>query len=213
MATLSNTMKSFRTAALMGVALATATPSATVLAEPSPTTATATLAPGCYPAAQVRAQLVAEGMQPVVVGNRVTTRADRPANYFTSNARGEGYEITCHGADCRAPDVLENEWVGTGGPCSGDSGGPAFDVDGRIIGVVSRGQAGCTEPVFSDISSRAAWLSAEIAAVTEPEPEPEPKDDGPAESCALSRAPRFGVSPWLFVVGLGLGLLRRSRQR
>ena len=93
MATLSNTMKSFRAAVVMGAALATAMPSATVLAEPSPTNATATLAPGCYPAAQVRAQLVAEGMQPVVVGNRVTTREDRPAHYFTSNARGEGYEI------------------------------------------------------------------------------------------------------------------------
>jgi hypothetical protein len=125
--------------------------------------------------------------------------------------RGEGYEVSCHGVGCRAPDILENEWVGSGGPCSGDSGGPAFDAEGRIIGVVSRGQAGCTEPVFSDVSSRAAWLSAEIAAVTEPEPEPEPKPkgDGPDETCALSRTPSFGFSSWLFVAGLGLGLLRR----
>ena len=137
---------------------------------------------------------------------------DRPSSV---RKRGEGYEITCHGAGCRARDILENEWVGSGGPCSGDSGGPAFDADGRIIGVVSRGQSGCTEPVFSDVSSRAAWLSAEIAAVTEPEPEPEPepKDDGPAKSCTLSRAPRFGISSWLFLTGLGLGLLRRYRQR
>lgn len=129
--------------------------------------------------------------------------------------RGEGYEVNCQGAGCRAPDIFENEWVGTGGPCSGDSGGPAFDAEGRIIGVVSRGQSGCTQPVFSDVSSRAAWLSAEIAAVTEPEPtpEPEPKDDGPADSCALSHAPRFGISSWAFVVGLGLGLWRRRRSR
>jgi Trypsin len=137
---------------------------------------------------------------------------DRPSGV---RKRGEGYEVACHGAGCRAPDILENEWVGSGGPCSGDSGGPAFDADGRIIGVVSRGQAGCTEPVFSDVSSRADWLNAEIQAVTEPEPEPEPepKDDGPAETCALSRAPSFGFSSWLFVFGLGLGLLRRRRSR
>jgi hypothetical protein len=41
----------------------------------------------------VKAALQAQGQQPVVVGNRVTTRIDRPAHYFTSNARGQGYEI------------------------------------------------------------------------------------------------------------------------
>lgn len=76
----------------MGVALATATPSATVLAEPVP--ATITLTPGqCYPAAQVQAALSAERQVPIVVGNRMTTRVDRPVQYFTANARGEGYEL------------------------------------------------------------------------------------------------------------------------
>ncbi len=77
----------------MGVALASAMPSTLVSAEPNAPAAATTLTLGCHPAAQVRAVLQAEGQQPVVIGNRVTTRADRPAHYFTSNARGEGYEI------------------------------------------------------------------------------------------------------------------------
>jgi hypothetical protein len=89
MATLSNAIKAFSGAALL--ASTCLAPTSIALAEPTP--ATATLVPGCYPAAQVKAALQAQGQQPVVVGNRVTTRIDRPAHYFTSNARGQGYEI------------------------------------------------------------------------------------------------------------------------
>jgi hypothetical protein len=119
--------------------------------------------------------------------------------------RGEGYEVTCGGADCDANDVRDNEWVGDGGPCSGDSGGPALDADGQVIGVVSRGKSACSEPVFSDVASRAAWLDAELAAVAEPEAKP----DGPDTSCALSGAPRGAGAGWLGAIGLLL--LRRRR--
>ena len=90
MATLSNAMKLLVGTAVSG-AMICAVPSTSALAEPTP--AAVPMALGCYPAAQVRAGLQAEGMQPVIVGNRVTTRTDRPAHYFTSNARGQGYEI------------------------------------------------------------------------------------------------------------------------
>lgn len=90
MATLSNAMKLLVGTAVSG-AMICAVPSTSALAEPTP--AAVPMALGCYPAAQVRAELQAEGMQPVIVGNRVTTRTDRPAHYFTSNARGQGYEI------------------------------------------------------------------------------------------------------------------------
>jgi hypothetical protein len=150
--------------------------------------------------------------------------------------RGEGYEVRCSGAACRARDIFDNEWVGSGGPCSGDSGGPAFDADGSIIGVVSRGESGCTLPVFSDVASRADWLKAEAIAAAndalepppawapcdaqnpcvelmppEPEPEPEPKADGPEATCTLSRAPSSGPSAWSCALGAALLILRRRR--
>lgn len=47
----------------------------------------------CGGAAQIQAALKAEGQVPVVIGNRVTTRADRPVNIFTANSNGVGYEL------------------------------------------------------------------------------------------------------------------------
>lgn len=45
----------------------------------------------CAPAEEVQAMLKAEGQMPVVIGNRVTLRKDRPVNIFTSDANGRGY--------------------------------------------------------------------------------------------------------------------------
>jgi len=162
------------------------------------------------------------------------TLPDRPSGV---RKRGEGYEVECTGAACRARDIFANEWVGSGGPCSGDSGGPAFDADGNVIGVVSRGESGCTLPVFSDVASRADWLKAEAVAaanderepppawapcdaetpcieLTPPEPEPdsEPKADGPGETCTLAHARRPGVSVGSCALGAVFWLLRRRRK-
>ena len=50
------------------------------------------LIPGtCAPAATIQAALSAQKQVPVVVGNRVTTRVDRPVNIFTSDSNGSGY--------------------------------------------------------------------------------------------------------------------------
>jgi Trypsin len=165
--------------------------------------------------------------------------ADKPSGV---RKQASGFEVACNGTDCAVGDVRDNEWVGNGGPCSGDSGGPALDAAGRVIGVVSRGKTGCTEPVYSDVATRGDWLKAEaiaaanlvpeappdwapcdadhpcVADVTEPKPMP-PKDDGPAEtSCAVSRAPTFGFSGWLVVLGAAwygarYGFWRNDRSR
>ena len=96
---------------------------------------------------------------------------DKPSG---ARKRADGFEVACNGAACGVTDVRDNEWVGNGGPCSGDSGGPALDAEGRVIGVVSRGNAGCTEPVFSDVATRGAWLQSEAIAAANLVPEPPP---------------------------------------
>jgi hypothetical protein len=164
--------------------------------------------------------------------------ADKPSG---ERKRLDGLKITCSGSACKDTEVLDNEWVGSGGPCQGDSGGPALDADGRIVGVVSRGKPGCTEPVFSDLASRGEWMKSEAIAVayaanqappdwapcndTEPCVRPAidgsagaagdtsgPSDSGPAETCALSRAPTTGFSNWLVGLAAVAGLRRRARR-
>ena len=154
---------------------------------------------------------------------------DRPASV---RKRGAGYEVTCSGTGCKASDILGNEWMGNGGPCSGDSGGPALDADGRLIGVVSRGKSGCQEPVFSDVASRAAWLKSEAITAANDAGEappawapcdaqnpcskpassgPETAPDAPAPTCALSHPSGIGVCDLSSALVAALWLLRRRR--
>jgi len=149
---------------------------------------------------------------------------DKPSSV---RKRLDGLKAVCIGGDCRDGQVRTNEWVGSGGPCQGDSGGPALDANGQIIGVVSRGASGCKQPVFSDVTSRADWLKSEAilaanaaqqppptwapcdeataCADLSPKPDPSSTADGPAETCALSRAPTTnGSSRLLLLAALGV---------
>jgi MYXO-CTERM domain-containing protein len=54
----------------------------------------------------------------------------------------------------------DTEWVGDHGICEGDSGGPAIDAQGRVIGVTSRGGAGCTSPIYGDLFGWADWIKS-----------------------------------------------------
>jgi hypothetical protein len=61
--------------------------------------------------------------------------------------------VLCAGSDCGTA-VATEEFLGQVGTCEGDSGGPAIDETGRVIGVLSRGGDDCTQPIYG---STTAW--------------------------------------------------------
>lgn len=67
--------------------------------------------------------------------------------------------VECIGEDCGMPASLyPAEWRGETAVCSGDSGGPAFDMLNRVVGVASRGAAGCEVPVYGDVYDWGGWI-------------------------------------------------------
>jgi len=73
--------------------------------------------------------------------------------------RRDDLVATCADEQCPGwAQVTNTEWIGDTGVCTGDSGGPAVDLAGRVIGVASRGGQGCTFPVYASIAPWADWL-------------------------------------------------------
>lgn len=71
----------------------------------------------------------------------------------------ENLEAQCDSGSCSGFGISRNEWQGETGICSGDSGGPALDAEGRVIGVVSRGGAGCSTPIYGAITPWKNWIT------------------------------------------------------
>jgi hypothetical protein len=70
--------------------------------------------------------------------------------------RSDGNTVRCVGLDCQALDgqVRGSEWLSVDARvCPGDSGGPALDEQGRVMGVTSRGADGCNSAVYGDVAS------------------------------------------------------------
>jgi MYXO-CTERM domain-containing protein len=60
--------------------------------------------------------------------------------------------IGCVGTgECQDSQITGTEWAARAPICSGDSGGPALDAQGRVIGVVSRGDPDCTIGIYSAV--------------------------------------------------------------
>ena len=84
--------------------------------------------------------------------------------------------VECAEDDCTgvASYVKDTEWIGDEGICSGDSGGPAFDLQGRVVGITSRGFQGCDDPVYGSTHSWGQFLketvyyAAELGGYTAP---------------------------------------------
>ena len=61
--------------------------------------------------------------------------------------------VRCLSGGCQMGfGVASTEFMGETGVCSGDSGGPALDADGKVIGVVSRGSDPCETPIYSQVA-------------------------------------------------------------
>ncbi|MES1175975.1 MAG: S1 family peptidase [Myxococcales bacterium] len=68
-----------------------------------------------------------------------------------------GLSVNCAPGKC-GQGVESNEFVGETGICSGDSGGPALDESGKVVGVVSRSGTDCAHPVYASVASWKDWL-------------------------------------------------------
>ncbi len=83
-----------------------------------------------------------------------------------SNGRMQlsGLSIACRPGGCDSNVVKPTEFMGQNGVCNGDSGGPAFDADGKVVGVVSRGGPECTTPIYGAITG---WSDFIVRVATE----------------------------------------------
>lgn len=91
-------------------------------------------------------RVVTKGEEYHAVGYGLTETSD----YGIRRLLGQR-QVQCEPGTCRT-GVRGNEFVGSSGPCEGDSGGPAFDVDGKVVGVDSRGTEECDTPVYSTVT-------------------------------------------------------------
>lgn len=63
-------------------------------------------------------------------------------------------QVFCEGTACGTQLVTDGEFIADSPVCSGDSGGPALDQNGRVSGVTSRGDQKCTVGIYSSVE---AW--------------------------------------------------------
>lgn len=89
------------------------------------------------------------------VGYGVTSDGDDDAGL---RRRRDYLRVVCVGDSCSSGQVADAEWRGNHGICSGDSGGPALDGRGFVIGVTSRGPSGCEAPIYGGLPDHAPWL-------------------------------------------------------
>jgi MYXO-CTERM domain-containing protein len=91
------------------------------------------------------------------VGYGITNPNDQAGNTAGQRMRYDGAKVSCVGSACGANvQAASNEFNGQAPVCSGDSGGPALDAQGQVIGATSRGPQPCNFAIYSEVS---AWKS------------------------------------------------------
>lgn len=76
--------------------------------------------------------------------------------------RRDNLLVQCVASDCPEYYVTAEEWEGETGVCQGDSGGPALDLQDRVVGVASRGAAGCESPVYGHVFAWGDWIKETV---------------------------------------------------
>ena len=76
--------------------------------------------------------------------------------------RQDDIEIQCIGFDCEVDSITSAEWAGAANLCGGDSGGPAIDEQGRVIGVASRGTEDCVGGVYVGVEPWSEWIKQSV---------------------------------------------------
>jgi len=68
-----------------------------------------------------------------------------------------GLEVGCVGAECDSEGlgtrITAAEWAANAPVCSGDSGGPALDASGKVIGIASRSDETCALGLYSAVAA------------------------------------------------------------
>ena len=90
------------------------------------------------------------------VGYGITNPNDTAGATFGQRLRVNGLNVLCVGNACTNLGGTRTEWGAVTPVCSGDSGGPALDDAGRVIGVASRGNSDCDSALYSSVAS---WKS------------------------------------------------------
>ncbi len=72
----------------------------------------------------------------------------------------EGRSVDEVGRETRYGHLLrsEEEFSGSGGTCQGDSGGGAFDSQGRVLGALSRGVGDCESSLYTGVYEWRDWI-------------------------------------------------------
>jgi MYXO-CTERM domain-containing protein len=87
------------------------------------------------------------------VGYGITDPDDVQGATFGQRLRVNGLDVLCVGTACGNLGGSRTEWGAVTPVCSGDSGGPALDTAGNVIGVASRGNADCDSALYGAVAS------------------------------------------------------------
>jgi Trypsin len=82
---------------------------------------------------------------------------DQAGNDSVMRMQLSGLSVACSPGTC-GQGVESTEFMGERGVCSGDSGGPALDSAGKVVGVVSRGGLMCSTPVYGTVTVWKDWI-------------------------------------------------------